>query len=154
MDRRKEPGGKVPAEHALPAYFTVEAALIMPMVLGLFLLLISAAFCMEGRCLAAQVSYRAAYRAADACPGETSGSAEFGRLAGDFYFPGGRPGAEEERGQAVTLQGRVAMGPSFSRYGLPALSLSYEGRAKVLDPPLTIRRLKRTADRLKGVRHG
>lgn len=137
----------------LKGYMTLEASLIVPMVICVFVIIISFAYYLYGRCILSQDAYILAFRTS------ISDSKEYLKVdekLGNKYFGSTKPVIKTEvNGNEVIVRGYAnvrtrAMGNFFLK---PKTGWDYmaAGRAKDLDCIRHIRKIKRYKDLGEGL---
>ena len=132
-------------------YFSLEAAILVPLTFFLFVLVIHLAFYYYGRCLAVQDSYLIALRGGLLRDGEDRVSFMYGNASwqfGEKYFGNGTPQADCT---AVKDEVRVSAETETNRSAfdlVPSDPWTYTGSAAAMDIniPLRIRKAQRIAD--------
>lgn len=138
--RKKRPGPE--------AYFTVEAALVMPVVLCMIVMIIYLSFYLYDRCILAQDLYLLSYRQSiEKGSAERAGSsAVYGQIGGRLFMLAGLE-TEAFAGSSVRVSGNAFM--TVPVFGLDFFdgqrrwNLAVEERAKKTDPPKDFRRVRR-----------
>lgn len=132
-------------------YLTVEAALVMPMVLCLYVILIFTAYYLSDRCMSAQDSYLLVFRQSCDKTGQdvTEGirSMEQTQYGEKYIAQRSRETTPSQSGKYVVLDGSAAEGTTlFESYWLmPAGPWQYSihARARRSDPAALVRLLRR-----------
>ena len=138
--REKRPGPE--------AYFTVEAALVMPVVLCVIVMILYLSFYLYDRCILAQDLYILSYRqsiekgSAERAGSRAAQEALYGRV---FMLAGLE--TEVSAGTSVRVRGNASMtAPVFGLAffdGQGRWGLAVEEKAKKTDPPKDFRRVRR-----------
>ena len=130
------------------AYFTVEAALVIPIVLGIFVMILYLSFYLYDRCLLSQdcyvLSYRQSIEKGDA---DRSGQAAATERFGQKLFMLSRLETASSRGSTISVKANAAMEPPLlgldffneQRYWI----LGVREKARKTDPPKDYRRVRR-----------
>lgn len=138
--REKRPGPE--------AYFTVEAALVMPVVLCMIVMILYLSFYLYDRCILAQDLYILSYRQSiEKGSAERAGSrAAHEALYGRVFMLAGLE-TEVSAGTSVQVKGNASM--TVPVFGLDFFDrqrrwgLTVEEKAKMTDPPRDFRRVRR-----------
>lgn len=139
-EREKRPGPE--------AYFTVEAALVIPVVLCMIVMIIYLSFYLYDRCILAQDLYLLSYRQSieKGSADRAGSSAAHGQLSGRLFMLAGLD-TEVSAGSSVRVKGNAFMTvPVFGLDffdGQSRWNLAVEGKAKKTDPPKDFRRVRR-----------
>lgn len=130
------------------AYFTVEAALIIPVVLCVFVMIIYLSFYLYDRCVMSQgcyvLSYRQSIEKGDA---DRAGQSAAAAWIGQKLFMLSRMETASSRGTRISVKVNAAMAPPL--FGLDFFNenrywiLSVQEKARKTDPPKDYRRVRR-----------
>ena len=143
--KKTDPAAEKPGTDA---YFTVEAALVIPVVISIIVMVMYLSFYLYDRCVLSQDCYVLCYRQsiekgkADRA-GREAARAQFG----EKLFMLSRFETSSSNGQAIHVRGNAAMTPPL--FGLPLFdaeenwTLGVEEKAKKTDPPGDTRRVRR-----------
>lgn len=130
------------------AYFTVEAALIVPVVLCIFVMIIYLSFYLYDRCVMAQDCYVLSYRQSIEKGGaDRAGKAAAGELLRQKIFMLRRMETGMSGGKRICVKVNAVMEPPL--FGLDFFdrerhwTLGVEERARKTDPPKDYRRVRR-----------
>jgi len=130
------------------AYFTVEAALIIPIVLCIFVMIIYLSFYLYDRCVMAQDCYVLSYRQSIEKGGaDRAGKAAAGEQLGHKLFMLSRMEAGMSGGRKICVKVNAVMEPPL--FGLDFFEkerhwmLGVEEKARKTDPPKDYRRVRR-----------
>lgn len=130
------------------AYFTVEAALVVPVVLCIFVMIIYLSFYLYDRCVMAQDCYVLSYRQSiEKGSADRAGRAAAGEQFGHKLFMLSRMEAGMSGGKKVCVKVNAVMEPPL--FGLDIFEherhwiLGVEERARKTDPPKDYRRVRR-----------
>lgn len=130
------------------AYFTVEAALIIPIVLCIFVMIIYLSFYLYDRCVMAQDCYVLSYRQSIEKGGaDRAGKAAAGEQLGHKLFMLSRMEAGMSGGRKICVRVNAVMEPPL--FGLDFFEqerhwmLGVEEKARKTDPPKDYRRVRR-----------
>lgn len=133
---------------AAEAYFTVEAAMVIPIVLCILVMLIYLAFYLYDRCILAQDCYVLSYRQSIEKGGaDRAGPSAAGEQLGEKLFMLSGMSTDCSGGGTVCVSGRGSMAPPL--FGLDFFhesgkwNLEVSGKAKKTDPPKDYRRVRR-----------
>ena len=130
------------------AYFTVEAALLVPVVLCIFVMIIYLSFYLYDRCVMAQDCYVLSYRQSIEKGGaDRAGKAAAGEQLGHKLFMLSRMEAGMSGGRKICVKVNAVMepplfGPDFFEQGRHWM-LGVEEEARKTDPPKDYRRVRR-----------
>lgn len=130
------------------AYFTVEAALVIPIVLGIFVMILYLSFYLYDRCLLSQDCYVLSYRQSiekgkEDRSGQEAASEQFGQK----LFMLSRIETAAGGGSTVSVKANAAMEPPL--FGLDVFReqrhwiLGVQEKARKTDPPRNYRRVRR-----------
>ena len=144
MDRRND--GR---EKGADAYFTMEAAVIVPVVLFLFVMIIYLSFYLYDRCVMTQDFYILSYRQSlEKGAADRSSTGEIHKQTGDKLFMLSGFDASSSSGGTIRVTGQAQMKPPLPGAGsfFPLerdWTLSAEGQARRTDPPKDYRKVRR-----------
>lgn len=130
------------------AYFTVEAALVMPVVLCIFVMLLYLSFYLYDRCVLAQDCYVLSYRQSIEKGGADRSGPDAARAKyGGRLFMLSKITAESSDGGTVQVSGQARMDVPVFGLGFfdrnQGWDLVVKERAKKTDPPKDYRRVRR-----------
>lgn len=130
------------------AYFTVEAAMVIPIVLGILVMLIYLAFYLYDRCILAQDCYVLSYRQSIEKGGaDRAGPSAAAEQLGEKLFMLSGIDTDCSAGGTVCVSGKGNMSPPlvgleyFNESG--RWNLEVKEKAKKTDPPKDYRRVRR-----------
>ena len=130
------------------AYFTVEAALLVPVALCIFVMIIYLSFYLYDRCVMAQDCYVLSYRQSIEKGGaDRAGKAAAGEQLGHKLFMLSRMEAGMSGGRKICVRVNAVMEPPL--FGLDFFRenrqwiLSVQEKARKSDPPRDYRRIRR-----------
>lgn len=130
------------------AYFTVEAALIIPIVLCIFVMIIYLSFYLYDRCVMSQDCYVLSYRQSIEKGGaDRAGQPAAGEQFGQKLFMLSRMETASSSGTRISVKINAAMAPPL--FGLDFFRenrqwiLSVQEKARKSDPPRDYRRIRR-----------
>lgn len=130
------------------AYFTVEAALVIPIVLCIFVMIIYLAFYLYDRCVMAQDCYVLSYRQSiEKGKADRSGQAAAKEQFGQKLFMLSRMETGCSDGGSICVKANAAMEPPL--FGLDFFReerywiLGVQEKARRTDPPRDYRRVRR-----------
>ena len=130
------------------AYFTVEAALVVPIVLGIFVMIIYLSFYLYDRCVLAQDCYVLSYRQSiEKGKADRAGEAAAREQFGQKLFMLSRLEAGASKGGTIRVKANAAMEPPL--FGLDFFReerywiLGVQEKARSTDPPRDYRRVRR-----------
>lgn len=139
-------------KNALDAYFTVEAAFVVPMALFAVVMVVYLSFYMYDRCVLEQDCYVLSYRQSIEKGGaQRAGGDAFHAQTGEklFMLTGLEPGLSE--GGTVRVYGNASMDPPlalFDAFREGRWVLSADADARKTDPPKAYRRVRRILNRV------
>jgi hypothetical protein len=143
---QKRNGGLLFGDH--DAYFTVEAALVIPIVLGILVMIIYLSFYLYDRCVMAQDCYVLSYRQSIEKGGaDRAGQPAAGEQFGQKLFMLSRMETASSSGTRIRVKINAAMAPPL--FGLDFFRenrqwiLSVQENARKSDPPRDYRRIRR-----------
>ena len=145
---------------SLDAYMSVEAAIVMPMVLCLFVMLIYTAFYLYDRCVFQQDAYilcfRESSRREEGAPKvdpDRIRQEETRQFGGKYFAVRSLELSAKAEGKKAVYQGSALVLPtSFGGYFLMPKSIwtvTFQGSARKTDPPWAIRSYRRKSYILK-----
>lgn len=154
MKKRKQSRLRNLHKEEKEAYMTVESAMILPMVLCLYIMLIYTSFYLYDRCLFRQdagiLCFRESIRREEGAPKPDPEQVlqNTRRQFGTKYFAvSGLETSARAEGKRVILQGSARVLPtSFGSYFLMPKNiwtLSFQAKARKTDPPWSIRSFRR-----------
>ena len=130
------------------AYFTVEAALVVPVVLCIFVMIIYLSFYLYDRCVMAQDCYVLSYRQSiEKGKADRAGQEAAGTQFGGKLFMLSRMETASSSGTRISVKINAAMAPPL--FGLDFFRenrqwiLSVQENARKSDPPCDYRRIRR-----------
>lgn len=130
------------------AYFTVEAALVIPVVLGIFVMILYLSFYLYDRCLLSQDCYVLSYRQSiEKGKEDRSGQEAAAEQFGQKLFMLSRIETAAGGGSTVSVKANAAMEPPL--FGLDFFTgqrhwiLGVQEKARKTDPPRDYRRVRR-----------
>lgn len=130
------------------AYFTVEAALVVPVVLCIFVMIIYLSFYLYDRCVMAQDCYVLSYRQSiEKGKADRAGQEAAGTQFGGKLFMLSRMETGVSKGKNICVRANAAMEPPL--FGLDFFDrerlwmLGVEEKACRTDPPRDYRRVRR-----------
>lgn len=136
------------SENGAEAYFTVEAALVVPIVLCIFVMIIYLSFYLYDRCVMSQdcyvLSYRQSIEKGDA---DRAGQGAAGEQFGQKLFMLSSMQTAVSNGGTISVKTDAAMEPPL--FGLDFFeeeghwSLGVQEKARKTDPPKEFRRVRR-----------
>ncbi len=130
------------------AYFTVEAALIVPIVLCIFVMIIYLSFYLYDRCVMSQDCYVLSYRQSiEKGRADRAGQSAAGEQFGQKLFMLSRMESASSRGTRISIKVSAVMEPPLfgldffreNRYWI----LNVQEKARKTDPPRDYRRVRR-----------
>lgn len=141
-------GGQTADRAEAEAYFTVEAALVIPIVLGILVMVLYLPFYLYDRCLLSQDCYVLSYRQSiekgkEDRSGQEAASEQFGKK----LFMLSRIETAAGGGSTVSVKANAAMEPPL--FGLDFFReqrhwiLGVQEKARKTDPPRDYRRVRR-----------
>lgn len=130
------------------AYFTVEAALVVPTALGILVMIIYMSFYLYDRCVMAQDCYVLSYRQSiEKGNADRAGQEKIREQLGGKLFMLSGMDAESSAGGTVRVKTEASLDPPL--FGLPVFEeenhwkIAVERRARKTDPPRDYRRVRR-----------
>ncbi|MCR4904398.1 MAG: hypothetical protein K6A23_16190 [Butyrivibrio sp.] len=146
----------------IDAYFTVEAALVIPMAIGTMVFIIYTCFYLYGRCILTQDIYIMSFRASQITKEMGTTPQNYvlensEKILGQRYFGNNRPEIKTEvKGKEITVSAQNSTRHrALSNYFLmPNGAWGYrsKGKAYINDPPGSMRLKKRLLDLYKTVK--
>lgn len=139
------------------AYFTVEAAVIVPVVLFLFVMIIYLSFYLYDRCVMTQDFYILSYRQSlEKGKADRSSTGEIHKQTGNKLFMLSGFEASASSGGTIRVNGNARINAPLPGAGsfFPLegdLTLSAEGKARRTDPPAAYRKVRRIMNLSKEV---
>ena len=151
LRRRRILGGKRLLRQRVAAYFTVEAAFIMPMVLILFAVLFYLGFYLYDRCLFSQDAYVLCFRGSLLKEEKNPEERVYGlreRQFGTKYFAlDTQKSATRRDGKWIVMEGSARLTPAVfaDSFLMPerVWTIHYSARARASDPVRGFRRYRR-----------
>ena len=146
IDERKRESGNV--SPAADAYFTVEAALVVPVVLCIFVMVLYLAFYLYDRCVISQDCYILGYRQGIWKGTEERAQNQDARIQiGKKVFMLERLETDVSKGGTVRVRANASMAPPLFGFDLFMRQrrwlLGVEEKARRTDPPKDYRRVRR-----------
>lgn len=140
-------GGAIPPGDQ-DAYFTVEAALVVPIALGILVMIIYMSFYLYDRCVMSQDCYVLSYRQSiEKGNADRAGQEKIrDQLGGKLFMLSGMD-AGSSAGGTIRVKTEAAMDPPL--FGLPVFGeenhwkIAVERKARKTDPPKDYRRVRR-----------
>lgn len=141
-------GGRTGKRAEAEAYFTVEAALVIPIMLGIFVMVLYLSFYLYDRCLLSQDCYVLSYRQSiEKGDRDRSGQAALSEQSGHKLFMLSRMETASTGGSTISVKTNAAMEPPL--FGLDFFReqsywiLGVQEKARKTDPPRDYRRVRR-----------
>ena len=130
------------------AYFTVEAALVVPIALGILVMIIYMSFYLYDRCVMAQDCYVLSYRQSiEKGNADRAGQEKIREQLGGKLFMLSGMDAGSSAGGTIRVKTEASLDPPL--FGLPVFEeenhwkIAVERRARKTDPPRDYRRVRR-----------